>query len=57
MAEMTKSERSTSVAMSVSDAGIEKMNLVMQTGKVVMLTYPGERHFTQMHPRSKWRIT
>lgn len=35
---------------------LKKLGLVRKVGDAVMLTYPGERQFTKIHPYSKWRV-
>lgn len=35
---------------------LKRMGLVMQYADVIMLTYPGERQYTKMHPTSRYRV-
>lgn len=35
---------------------LSELHLAMENGDHVMLTAEGERHFTKLHPRSKFRI-
>lgn len=35
---------------------LKNLGLVMQVDDIILLTYLGERHFTKMHPHSKYRV-